>query len=63
MNPTPQTTNNVATYIGGLIAGGIFWFLGTKGIFAPAGSEAAAAGVFAGLVGHVTGKLLPKVNP
>jgi hypothetical protein len=52
-----QNANNAATYVGGLIAGGIFYFLGTKGITAPAGAEATIAALFAGVIGQWVGRL------
>jgi hypothetical protein len=50
--------NNLTTYAGGLIAGAVFYWLGKQGIFAPAGSEATAAGLFAALLGHLAGRFI-----
>jgi hypothetical protein len=55
--PSPVSVNNLATYAGALIAGGVFYWMGRNGIFAPAGSEATAAGIFAAIIGHVAGRL------
>lgn len=54
----PITANNLATYAGGLAAGGMFYFLGSKGINLPAGYEAGVAAVFAGIIGQLVGRII-----